>query len=150
MPSEPKAEQILEAVRARVASIVAGATYWYTPGEVSRDWKDASEVNSFPFYGVIEGALERNEKTMTQIEERLNVIIVGWVSGTSDVSRRTLLNRCASDLIKAIYADHSWGGLALWSRVVSVETDEATIIAKPFGYFELTMETFWVGARTTV
>ena len=50
-PQEPKSEQLLAAVESRLKGIKSGTTYWSTPGEVERDWKNFDEVKSFPFYG---------------------------------------------------------------------------------------------------
>ena len=53
--AEPIREQILDAVKTRLAALTTGSTYWFTPGEVSRDWKNYDEPTGYPFYGVIEG-----------------------------------------------------------------------------------------------
>lgn len=138
MPSEPIDEQILAAIETRLKGIVKGDTYFYTPGEVARDWKNFDEVRSFPFYGVIEGELKRTEDTFTKVDAVLPVTIVGWVK--SDQDRRIVLNRAAADVIRAIYADESWGGLALITKVLSRATDEAAAVAKPHAYFEMALQ----------
>jgi hypothetical protein len=146
MPVDPIDEQILARVAERLSAIQAGATYFYTPGEVARDWKNWDEVRSWPFYGVIEGELSRAETTMTTVEVTLPVTIVGWVR--SDDARRTVLNRACADVIRAIYTDESWGGLALITKVTRRATDEAALVAKPHGYFELMLEILYHLDRT--
>lgn len=138
MPVDPIDEQILAAIEARLKGIVKGDTFFYTPGEVARDWKNFDEVRSFPFYGVIEGELKRPEDTFTTVDVTLPVTIVGWVK--SDQNRRIVLNRAAADVIRAIYTDESWGGLALITKVLSRATDEAAAVAKPHAYFELALQ----------
>ena len=146
MPAEPIDEQILGKVAARLGAITAGATYFYTPGEVARDWKNWDEVRSFPFYGIIEGELSRKEDTYTMVDVILPVTIVGWVKHES--TRRSALNRAAADVIRAIYTDETWGGLALITKVLRRSTDEAAVVAKPHAYFELALQIEYQLART--
>lgn len=138
MPIDPIDEQILAKVAARLKSLTAGATYFYTPGEVARDWKNWDEINAFPFYGVIEGRRVRPADTFTTIDARLTVTIVGWVK--HDALRRTVLNRAVADVIRACYTDESWDGLALITTVTEIVTDEAAVVAKPHAYFEITLQ----------
>lgn len=138
MPTDPIDEQILAKIKTRLSAIAAGATYFYTPGEVSRDWKNWDEVRGFPFYGVIEGELQRPADTFTTVDVILPVTIVGWVK--SDQDRRIVLNRAAADVIRALYTDETWGGLALITKVLRRPTDEAAVVAKPHAYFELALQ----------
>ncbi len=141
MPVEPRDEQILAAIDARLKAIVKGDTYFFTPGEVSRDWKNFDEVKSFPFYGIIEGELQRKEDTYLKVDVVLPVTIVGWVNGDKQgLNRRIALNRCAADVIRAIYVDEEWSGLALITKVLRRPTDEAFAYAKPHAYFELALQ----------
>lgn len=137
MPTDPVDEQILQKIETRLKAIDAGATYFYTPGEVARDWKNWDEINACPFYGVIEGRRERPIDTYTTIEARMTVTIVGWVK--HDAQRRIVLNRAIADVIRSVYVDESWGGLALITKVTEIITDEAAVVAKPHAYFELTL-----------
>lgn len=138
MPTDPIDEQILTAIETRLKAIVTGATYFYTPGEVARDWKNWDEARSFPFYGIIEGEIQRQEDTYTTIDVILPVTIVGWVK--HDAARRQHVNRAAADVIRAIYTDETWGGLALITKVLRRPTDEASLVAKPHAYFELALQ----------
>src|SRR2546422_422684 len=108
MASEPLREQLLAAVQARLAAIAAGATYWYTPAEVARDWKNFDQVAGFPFYGVIEGEEVTEPLAYKEIAARLRVIIVGWVR--DEQSRRVVLNRAVGDVQRACFSDETWGG----------------------------------------
>jgi len=148
MPTDPVDEQILAAIEARLKGLAKGSTYFYTPGEVARDWKNFDEVRAFPFYGVIEGELKRTEDTFTTVDVTLPVTIVGWVK--SDQDRRVVLNRAAADVIRAIYTDETWGGLALITKVLSRATDEAAAAAKPHAYFELALQIEYQLDRTAV
>jgi hypothetical protein len=148
MPIDPTDEQILAKVAARLSGFVAGDTYFYTPGEVGRDWKNWDEVKSFPFYGVIEGRRARTIDTFTKIEAQLSVIIMGWVK--HDANRRVVLNRAIADVIRAVYTDETWGGLALITDVPEIATDEAAVVAKPHAYFELTLRIDYLLDRTAV
>lgn len=141
MPDEPIDEQILQRIETRLKALTAGVSYFFTPGDVSRDWKNFDEVRAFPFYGVIEGELQRAEDTYTMIDVTLPVTIVGWVNGdTMRLNRRIAINRAAADLIRAIYTDETWGGLALITKVLRRPTDEAAVVARPHGYFELALQ----------
>jgi len=146
MPTDPIDEQILAKIAARLAGITSGATYFYKPGEVSRDWKNWDEAKGFPFYGVIEGELKRQEDTYTMVDVVLPVTIVGWVK--SDADRRIVLNRSAADVIRAVYTDETWDGLALITKVLRRSTDEAFAIAKPHAYFEIALQVEYQLART--
>lgn len=148
MPTDPIDEQILAKVAARLNAITTGATYFYTPGEVARDWKNWDEVKSFPFYGVIEGRRARTIDTYTKIDAQLTVTIVGWVR--HDAQRRTVLNRAIADVIRAIYTDESWDNLALITKVTEIATDEAAVVAKPHAYFEITLAIEYQLDRTAV
>lgn len=138
MPTDPIDEQILTKIQARLAGLTSGATYFYTPGEVLRDWKNWDEVRSFPFYGVIEGRRTRPIDTFTAVAAQLTVTIVGWIK--SESNRRSVLNRAIADVIRAVYVDESWDALALITKVPEIVTDEAAVVAKPHAYFELTLE----------
>ena len=154
MPVDPIDEQILAKIAARLKAITAGTIYFYTPGEVARDWKNWEELTSFPFYGVIEGKRDRLIDTFTKIDVALTVTIVGWVKSEAD--RRTVLNRAIADVIQAIYAANggvegeSWGGLALITNVTQIVTDEAAVVAKPHAYFEITLSIQYQLDRTAV
>lgn len=148
MPADPIDEQILQKITARLKAMVAGETYFYTPGEVARDWKNWDQVESFPFYGVIEGSRVRTIDTFTTIDAQLTATIVGWVR--HDAERRIVLNRAIADVIRALYTDESWDGLALITKVTEIKTDEAAVVAKPHAYFELTLEIDYHLDRTAV
>ena len=147
-PAEPIAEQILDAVVTRLSGITANSTYWFTPGEVERDWKNFNEVRAFPYYGVIEGQQQPARKSYTQVEEVLSVIIIGWIKDTEN--RRRAVRRAIGDVKKAIFTDDTWGGLALATDPPSVETDEASLVAKPYAYFELTAPIRYLRAEGAV
>ena len=148
MPTDPIDEQILAKIAARLAGITKGEVYFYTPGEVARDWKNWDQVNAFPFYGVIEGRRTLPIDTFTTIAAQLTVTIVGWVK--SDAHRRIELNRAIADVIRACYADESWSGLALITKVPEIVTDEAAAAAKPHAYFEGTLQIEYQLDRGTV
>lgn len=151
MPVDPIDEQILAKIATRLAAIVTGATFFFTPGEVARDWKNWDEVKSFPFYGVIEGTRVRTEDTYTKVETNLTAHIVGWVNGDKmGLSRRIAVNRAIADVVRAIYADESWDGLALITTVPEIATDEAAVAAKPYAYFEMKLSIDYQLDRTAV
>lgn len=151
MPVDPIDEQILAKIATRLGAIVSGATYFYTPGEVARDWKNWDEVKRFPFYGVIEGARVRTEDTYTKVETTLTAHIVGWVNGDKmGVSRRIAVNRAIADVIRAIYTDESWDGLVLITQVPEIATDEAAVAANPYAYFEIKLSIDYQLDRTAV
>ncbi len=148
MPTDPIDEQILQKIEARLKAIVAGAAYFYTPMDVGRDWKNWDEARGFPCYGVIEGRRARPIDTFTKIDAQLTVIIIGWVKHDSE--RRIHLNRAIADVVRAVYTDESWGGLALITKVTEIVTDEAAVVAKPHAYFELTLAIEYQLDRTAV
>ena len=146
MPTDPIDEQILAAIKTRLAALTTGATYFYTPGEVLRDWKNFDEVKAFPFYGIIEGELKREEGTFSKVAVTLPVTIVGWVRHETD--RRSVMNKAAADVIRSIYTDETWGGLALITKVLGRATDEAAVAAKPYAYFEISLQIEYIIDRT--
>lgn len=148
MPTDPIDEQILDKIATRLKALVAGTLYFYTPGEVARDWKNWDEITSFPFYGVIEGRRARPIDTYTKIDAELTVTIVGWVK--HEAQRRTVLNRAVADVIRAVYVDESWDGLALITKVTEIVTDEAAVVAKPHAYCEITLQIEYQLDRTAV
>ena len=147
-PAEPIREQILAAVHTRLSGLTANGTYWYTPGEVARDCKNFDEPRGFPFYGVIEGQEAPDGEDNDDVHEVLTVIVVGWIKNQEN--RRIVLNRAIGDVKKAIFTDETWGDLAIWTEAPTVITDEAALVAKPFGYFELTMQIHYDRTRATV
>jgi hypothetical protein len=147
-PSDPKRQAIIDAIVARLAAITAGATYFFTP-EVGVDYRHHSEITKFPYYGVIEGDEMNDFLAMTpQIKTTLSVSIVGWVSDAED--RRKALNRAVADVQRAIVSDDTWGGIAFETRPLSVITDEATLFAKPFAYFEINIQVVWHHDHQTI
>lgn len=147
-PSEPRTEQLIDAIVARLGAITAGATYWYTPGEVARDWKNYSEITGFPFYGVIDGEQHGDELTNMEIQETFTVIIVGWIKDTTD--RRQAVRRAIADVMKAVHSDDTWGDLALRTLAPFSTTDQSALVAKPYGYFELSVPIVYDRVRTAV
>lgn len=147
-PSEPITEQLIDAIVARLQGITAGADYWYTPGEVARDWKNYPEVRGFPFYGVIDGEQRGEDLTNVEIEETFFVTIVGWIKDTTD--RRQAVRRALADVTKALHSDDTFGGLAQRMLAPGSVSDEAALVAKPFAYFELTVPIVYDRARTAV
>jgi len=150
MATDSIREQLLAAIETRLKGIVKGATYHYTPGEVLRDWKNYDEVTGFPFYGIIEVEEDSEAFTYTNLQAQLRVTIVGWVNGDKmeQGKRRLALNRAIADVRRAVMSEESWGGLALVTRIPRTTTDEATWTARPFAYFEMTVEIDFVHART--
>jgi hypothetical protein len=152
-PSEPIRQQLIAKIVTRLQGIAAGGTYWYTPCEVAQDWRSFTEIPKLaqdrPFYGVIEGDENNEYNTFgPTISTKLIVIIVGWITDQKD--RRRALNRAIGDVQKAIFSDAEWTGSAFNTRPVRVSNDEAALVAKPFGYFELEMEIEYIHAEGTV
>jgi hypothetical protein len=134
---EPIREQILAEVAARYAALKANGVFWFTPGEVGRDWKNFDEVQAFPFYGVIEGQATPQEEASQEDElHGLDVTTVIWVR--DDEARRTVLNRAIADVVRAAELDDTWDGLAVRTELLRIITDEAALVAKPFAYAEVT------------
>ncbi len=149
---EPIRERIIEAVRARLATLAAGGTYWYTPGEVGRDWKLAEECQDLaqdrPYYGVVGGLEEPKDADNRDVHELLTVLIVGWIADSENRDRA--VNRALADLIVATYTDETWGlgPAVLYTEVGRREPEHAALLARPFGYFELELKVHYDRART--
>lgn len=152
-PVEPIREQIVAAVAARLTGLTAGATYWYTPAEVLRDWVSFDQAKcapSRPTYCVIEGQeivdAKMNESN-THIYQVLTVLVVGWVKDQHE--RRRAVNRAIGDVTVAAASDEHWGlaPTVLWTDRPTVRTDEAALFAQPFAYFELALDVQYVRAR---
>jgi|CXWL01.1.fsa_nt_gi hypothetical protein len=138
MPLEPKTEQLLTRMVARLSAIVAGELYWYTPGEaVARDWKNFSQVVGTPFYGVIEGESTSVRGAYPSVTVQQTVIVVVWVK--QDVDRRTVLQRAVGDVLTALFLDPTFGGLAIKTDPPSVSTDEASFAIEAWAYAEITV-----------
>ncbi len=142
MPTEPIREQLIAAIEARLKAITAGATYFFTPCEVGRDWKNFNELPNLapkrPYYAVLDGRETRPPSTFTQIKATFSPTIIGWVK--HDTDRRKHVNEAIADVIRSIYTDEEWAGLALVTNVTEIITDEAALVAKPYAYFEVTLQ----------
>lgn len=153
-PAEPIREQIVAAVAARLATLTAGAVYWYTPAEVRRDWVGFAEAKAslaHPTYCVIEGPEEGDPDggaTAQYIFQVLTVIVAGWVMDQSD--RRRAVNRAIGDVTVAVAQDVTWGlaGVVLMTNRLTVKTDEAALFAPPYAYFEMELGVHYVRARS--
>jgi hypothetical protein len=138
MADEPRDEQIAQAIVQRLRSLTAGTTYWYTPGEVERDWRMYDEVRRWPWYGVLDGELVRAQGTYRDVSVTASYTIAVWVRAEKD--RRTVLARCCADIIRAVYTDETWGGLAMRTRVTRRVTDDGAAVARPYAYAEVQLE----------
>ena len=146
--SDPKRQQIIAAIVARLAAITAGGSYFYTPS-VGNDYRHNSEITQFPYYGVIEGEETNEYVTFSPfVETTMRVTIIGWISDAGD--RRAAVNRAIGDVERAWVTDEKFGGLCFDSRIVSVRTDEAALFAKPFAYFEMDAEVIWQHAQNDI
>lgn len=149
MATASREEQILEAITTRLRGITAGSVYWYTPGLVTRDRRTPEETTAYPAYGVVEGELRRRWLTGTAVLWTLPVTIAIWAHSDRlhGPDRRTVLVRCTADLVRAVYTDDTWGGLALVTSVARRVTDDGSQLDHPLAYGELQLEVHYVGGR---
>lgn len=150
-PSEPIVEQIMDAVLARFAALTAGATYWYTPRTVRRDWLNydqALAAKDRPVYCLIEGPQVNEAEDNQNVRMRFTIIIAAWINDPSD--RRQAVNRCWADLIRSVYTDETWGlsPTVEWTDMESHEPDEAALVSAPHAYFEMRLGVHYVRARS--
>ena len=146
-PAEPITQQLIAAVTAAIGGMTAGATYWYTPGEILTDSIHYSDAKVWPSYAVLGGneapdAPDDNE----DVHEAFAVTVKGWVSDHAD--RLKVLRRCVADLKKLLAANMTWGGLAVRTSSPAVRVTDPSALEKPFGYFELTFTIYYDRRRT--
>ncbi len=158
MPERSRAEQLLGLAAGKLAALKAGDDVWYTPGEIGRDWKQFDEVKAFPFYGVIEGGTapvgDDTQDGGGVLEQTVIVVIwvhedkIAWIQ--EEKNRRVALLRSCQDVVRAI--TQHWHNGPDWLMDVSrpsVITDEATLLAKPFAYGEVTVRfRYWADVGT--
>jgi hypothetical protein len=96
------------------------------------------EVRRWPWYGVLDRELVRVQGSYQQIAVTASYTIAIWVRAEKD--RRTVLARACADIIRAIYTDETWSGLAMRTRVTRKVTDDGAAVARPYAYAEVQLD----------
>lgn len=150
MASESLSEQIVDAITARLSALTAGATYWFTPSEVTRTWKIPPEAPKLardrPSYAVIAGEEASPPGTYTFDRTMLPIKLIVWVEEPGD--RQQALNRAIADIRVAIGSDITWSGLAMDTEITAVRRDDAPVSGQPFAYAVMELNVMYMHVRT--
>lgn len=128
--TEPKRERILEKIVANLTAISAANGYWTDPKTVSRQPIGLASIDAtaMPALFVTDG----NETISPDfigpagksVKSAFTVSILAYVEDPTHVS--TLLNRLRFDVLTAILADITLGGVATgmdWTQPITIEGD---------------------------
>lgn len=143
-PSNSLRLQVINRMIVVLQAMVAGATYWYAPFEVTKRFVHWAEVKGFPTYSVFtdSGGRVDLEGAPDQYDEDFYFNVKGVVGGTDDTV--TMLEHCIQDVRKAINLDSisgvagTLGTLAVETRMEEgVTTDNGYLSVMSLGFFEM-------------
>jgi hypothetical protein len=141
--ANPLRLQVIDRIVAVLEAITAGASYWYTPGQVEKRFVHWTEAKDFPCYSVSDasGGTMELAGIPYNYDETFFVSIKGIVQDTEDTV--TKLNRALRDVRAAIQADNistaagSLGLLAVDCRFEAPpDTDDGYLSLEGFGFFD--------------
>lgn len=129
---EPKEDQVHEAIVARLLAISpAGGYFTNAAGRVHRTYLEIEQVNEFPHW-IVDAGGEGDEMGYRAFKGRyvhecvLDVFV--YVQGNDVDPRSRWIARVYSDLMKAVLADHTLGGL-----VTVVEPFRDRVVGSAYG-----------------
>ena len=126
-------EEIMAALKVNLAAITVANGYALTVNKVGRglvhpDHVPGPEIPAIYIAGADE---DRNNITVSNFKSKMKVSLVGYVENSNDPELlQQDLNKLIGDITKCIYADPKLAGLAVWSDVVSVTTDDGILSPK--------------------
>jgi hypothetical protein len=147
-----KAQRILDNIREAFALITAAGGYNNTVGYKNLGVKPYTEIpeDQFPAL-MVAGADENRENGTNQtFTSVMDISIVGYIRSSDiqdhAVALRELMDLIA-DLTKALYVDHTRGGLCKFTEVGKVMTDKGVMF--PYAAFEMVVQVDYRSEFTT-
>lgn len=164
-PSEPTTERAAAAIRALLAGISAGSTYWYTPERVAMcAYFDESWLEGLggPVYLIRAGEERVREDTTSQVEIATDFhILVAVKSETAtdnpfllqdggETGRSTVLNRVIRDVIQRLLTDPTLGGIAINVMHETARVDREFFLMGDWLCAEITTTVLTLPLKTSV
>jgi hypothetical protein len=122
---------ILNALRDTVLpAITTGGGYNYTLSTISRGLGQIDSIpdSSYPAVFLGRSTETRENLTRNQYQGRVSVVIVGYVKAdTAGAGAQLALDNLIEDLTKALEQDRTQGGLAKWTEVKTIDTDDGDL-----------------------
>jgi hypothetical protein len=107
--------------------ITTGAGYNFTLAKMARGLLPLHQMveSELPAVFVASADESRQNETRIHFKGNLQVFLVGYVKDSDGVpgNAQQALDNLIEDVTKALYQDPKLGGLAVWTEVLSVETD---------------------------
>jgi hypothetical protein len=122
---------IINAIRDTVLpAITTAGGYNYNLTTISRGLQqiDAVPDSSYPAVFLGRSTEVRQNLTRIQFEGRISLIIVGYVKAdTAGNGAQAALDNLIEDLTKALEQDRTQGGLAKWTEIKTIDTDDGDL-----------------------
>lgn len=137
-------EEILAALKTSLEGITVANGYELTLNKVERGLRHYDNVPGPEMPALfIAGADEvRKNISVSNFESRMSVALVGYVENNDREALQQDVNKLVGDITRKIYSDPRLGGLAVWSDVVAVQTDDGFFTPK--AVCEITVEIQYV------
>lgn len=143
--ADPIRLQIIDRFVTVLSAITAGASYWYTPGKVSKGFLLVPDIPAFPCYMVMAGEKGGQivpEGMPDEHTETFTVSVKGVVQCNSSAEAMTTIERALRDVRKAINDDSvsgSAGTLGVLAESVWIvegpDMDDGYLIQN-YGFFD--------------
>jgi hypothetical protein len=107
-------------------SITVANGYGNTVGLVMRGQRNIDDLadTDFPFICIMSTLETRKNITKTTFHSELQVDVVGAVKSPDGISgNQTAMDSLMADLTKCVMADHTQGGLVMYTEVRRIKTD---------------------------
>lgn len=138
-------EELLAALKTRLASITTANGYAISVNKVTRGLVHPDKLNASEMPALyIAGANEtRKNITHTNYNSRMEVVVVGYINnGESQEKLQQDLNALIGAVTESLFKDPKFNDLAIWSDLISVETDDSFF--SPKAVCEMTIEIQYV------
>ncbi len=142
MPTD-KRFHILENVKDTFDLITVAGGYNFNAGYKGIGIKHYTEIgeNRFPALMVAGADEVRANATNETFKSELEISVVGYVKSSNahnpEIAERDL-SRLIADLTKALYVDHTRGGLCTFTEIGTVRSDKGFI--QPYAAFEMILQ----------
>lgn len=144
MPSEMIPEQIMQAVITQLKTISSGTTYWNTINDdnITQYVRTIDEINSAvnPFLQVLMGDIDFDHLVQQHRDMgQMPVTIIGVYKSDRREELAKYNRRLIRDVIVALLANVSLGGLCHTVHIKGVATDEGMLAYDDYAMFELSL-----------
>jgi hypothetical protein len=122
---------LINAIRDTVLpAITTGAGYNNTLTTITRGLQQIDSIpdSSYPAVFLGRSTEVRENLTRNQFQGRITLVIVGYVkAATAGTGAQLALDNLIEDLTKALEQDRTQGGLAKWTEVKTIDTDDGDL-----------------------